>query len=141
MSREKPTSKTKVEDILAGHAPPVRAVAERLREIVLDTVPTAVESAYPHWHGIGYRHPESGYFGAIFPQADHVRLGFEFGTLLPDPHRVLEGTGKQVRYVIIQDEESIPAQAIRELILAAISLPAGRNAKLSLLRSAAKPLH
>ena len=57
------------------------------------TTPEAVEKAYPSWHGIGYRLPESGYFCGICPLADSVKLGFEFGVLLPDPQGLLEGQG------------------------------------------------
>ena len=114
------------EDILAGLTPDVADLVQDLRRLILDTVPDAVEIAYPVWKGIGYHHGTSGYFCAIFPQPSGVKLGFEFGVLLPDPDRVLEGTGKQVRYVVIQDAAQgaaqIPAGAIKRLLAAALSL-------------------
>ena len=135
MSRKKP----KPEDILADHSPEVRELVQRLRELVKATIPEATETAYASWHGIGYRHPQSGYFCAIFPQADDVRLGFEFGVLLPDPEGILEGTGKQVRYVHLNTAERIPVASIQPLLLAALSLPDGREAKMELIRNAARP--
>jgi hypothetical protein len=80
-----PKATTSVEDILADHAPPVRWLVERLREIIRQTVPEATESAHPVWHSISYRHPRSGYFCGIFPFQERVDLAFEFGVLLPDP--------------------------------------------------------
>lgn len=129
----------KPEDILAPHNAEVRQLAEHLRRLVHDTVPESEEAAYPTWHGIGYRHPDTGYFCAIFPQDDSVKLGFEYGILLPDPQRLLHGTGKQVRYVHIQDPSNLPGEAIRELLLAATSLPRGRETRQWLARNAARP--
>ncbi len=139
-SRSKGTNNVKPEDILAEHTPEVRALAESLRKLVLETIPNAVELAYPVWHGIGYRHPESGYFCGIFPQKDSVKLGFEFGVLLPDPDGLLEGTGRQVRYVTIKDNKDIRVRAVKKLLLAAIALPDSREVKMGLVRTSAKPV-
>lgn len=127
------------EDILADQAPDIRATAEALRKLIAHTAPDAIETAYPGWRGIGYTHPEAGYICAIFPYLGTVKLGFEFGVLLPDPHGLLEGAGKQLRYVVIRDGNAIPSDGIRALLLAAIGLPREREAKLSLIRSLPKP--
>ena len=94
-----------------------------------------IELAYPVWHGIGYHHPESGYFCAIFAKKDRVQLGFEFGVLLPDPDRLLDGSGKQVRYVTTARGKDIRVKAIRTLLRLATSLPDQREAKLWLVKS------
>ena len=140
MPKRMSSAHSQIEDILGSHNPEVRALVERLRKIVRETVPEAVEAAYPGWHAIGCRHPESGYFCGIFPQNDIVNLGFEFGTLLPDPDGLLEGAGKQVRYVKIKDRKDIRVRAIKKLLLAAISLPPSREMKLGLVRSGARPV-
>lgn len=124
----------KPEEILAGHTREVRALAERLRRLVLETVPDAVEAAYPVWHGIGYRHPESGYFCGIFPQKNSVKLGFEYGVLLPDPDGLLKGDGKQVRYLVFKEAKEIRVSAIKKLIRAAIRLPIDKEAKRWMMR-------
>jgi hypothetical protein len=86
-TREASTRSTP-EEILADFLPDVRALAGALRALILRTIPTASEHAYSGWRGIGYRHPQSGYFCGIFPQRDHVKLGFEYGAALPDPDRM-----------------------------------------------------
>ena len=134
--RNKSTRKSVTpDDILAGHSLEVRGLAENLRRVIKETVPDAEEVAYPVWHGIGYRHSEAGYFCGIFPQHESVKLGFEFGVLLPDPEGVLGGDGRQVRYVTIEQGRGIPSEAIRKLVLAALSLPTSREAKLWLVRA------
>lgn len=123
------------EHILTGHTPEVRELCERLRSLIRATAPEASEKAYPIWHGIGYSHPQSGYFCAIFPQQDYVKLGFEFGVLLPDPEGLLQGDGKQVRYIYVRQPEDISAEAIQEFIYAALNLPAEREAKLWMIKN------
>ena len=113
----------------------VRELVQRLRELVVATVPDAVEVSYPVWKGLGYHHPEGGYFCGIFPQKDMVKLGFEFGVLLDDPDGVLEDTGKQVRYVVIKEGQAIPEGAIKGLLEAAVGLPHQREVKLGLVKN------
>lgn len=110
------------EELLAGHSPKIKQLANRLRQLIKKTVPDASEKAYPVWRGIGYRHPESGYFCGIFPQEDSVKLGLEQGVLLNDPDGLLLGDGKQVRYVIIKAVKDIPIASIQRLLLESISI-------------------
>src|SRR3990172_443377 len=140
MAKQKPGAKIQIEELLFSHSPEIRELVQSLRYSILEIVPDAVEAAHPVWHSINYRHPESGYFCGIFPQQDRVKIGFEFGVLLPDPENLLEGDGKQVRYLTLRDEDSIPSKALKDFILAAIALPASRQVRLALVRSGAKPI-
>ncbi len=128
------------EDILAEHTPEVRALAELLRQLIRETIPEATEAAYPVWHGIGYRHPETGYFCAIFPFQDEVKLGFEYSVLLPDPTGLLHGDGRQVRYIHIRGQKDIRVRPLKALLRAAANLPGDRATKLALIRAGAKPV-
>jgi hypothetical protein len=98
------------------------------------TVPESAESAHAVWHSLSYRHPESGYFCGIFPQADRVDVAFEFGVLLADPEGVLEGDGKQVRYLRLRHSGDLRAAVFQRLLHEAIDLPPRREAKLALIR-------
>jgi hypothetical protein len=77
-------------------------------------VPEVEEAGYPGWKLIGYRHKR--YFCFIAPKVDQVQLGFEHGRTLPDPAGLLEGTGKQVRYVTLYPEQDLPLVPLKELI-------------------------
>ncbi len=140
MAKRKLHTVVKVEEILSGHSPEVRLLVERLRRIIRASVPEASESGHPVWHSIGYRHPRSGYFCGIFPHENRVDLAFEFGVLLPDPKGLLEGVGKQVRYLRLRQENDFQEAAIRELLRAAIDLPERRDVKLALVRAAVRPV-
>ena len=77
---------------------------------------------------------------ALFPFDDRVHLLFEFGVLLPDPEGLLQGGGRQVRYVPVRRNADIRMRAFRRLIQAALDLPEGRALKMALIRSGARPV-
>jgi hypothetical protein len=139
MTKRQNKSKITVEELLQSHNPEIRTIVAGLQKLIMVTVPNAAETANPGWHSISYRHPEQGYFCGLFPTQDHVILVFEFGILLPDPDGVLVGDGKQVRNVILHSPDEIPAESIQQLLIEAINLPPGKNDKLELIRSGAKP--
>lgn len=114
-------------ELLADHDEPVVVVTLWLRAVVRSAVPDAEESVYEGWHGFGFRHPEAGYVCAVFPRASDVRLSFERGVLLPDPRRLLRGSGRQVRYVEVRQVDDPPAAHLVELIDAAVDLRPGRR--------------
>jgi molybdopterin-guanine dinucleotide biosynthesis protein A len=109
-------------ELLIDHDDHVVATAQWLRDLVTATVPDAVESVYRGWHGFGYRHPVAGYFCAVFPRAGTVQLSFEHGTLLPDPHGLLTGTGRQVRVVDVRGPGDPPPRLLVDLVDAAATL-------------------
>jgi len=100
--------------------------AKRSR-FVLKEAPDASEAGYAGWRLIGYRSPH--YFCFVAPQPDHVRLGFEHSKALPDPDRLLEPMGKQVRFVRLAPGGTIPLRGIQRLIRTARrTLPERRKA-------------
>ena len=60
-------------------------------------------------------------FGYVNIFTDHVNVGFFQGTELPDPHGLLEGTGKFMRHVKLMPAKSINEEALKELIAQAYS--------------------
>jgi DNA transformation protein len=113
------------EVILGPTSPRVRELAERARALVRRVVPDADEAGRPGWKIIGYSRKR--YFCFIAPQADHVRLGFEWGVKLADPHALLEGTGSQVRWVTLGARW--PKQAALEALIRDAAAMAGSRAK------------
>jgi hypothetical protein len=138
MTKRKSKTTISPEAILLSHTAEVRAVAERLRQLVREAVPEATETAQPSWHSLNYRHPRAGYFCGLFPRAEDVLMVFEFGLLLPDPEGILEGEGKQVRFITLRRETDIRVQAIQNLLHAALALPPEKSVKLELIRAKAK---
>src|SRR5215472_15127411 len=64
--------------------------------------------------------------------ANWVNLGFNFGSLLPDPGGLLRGEGKWIRHVRIAQAADLGAPGVRELVRAAIAQaerPEGKSGK------------
>lgn len=108
---------TSVDDLLLAAAPGIRALAVRARRLVGSIVPSSVERLRPGWGLIGYNAP--AYFAFLAVDRDAIRIGFEWGVLLPDPTGLLEGVGSQVRHVTIRSAAQLDDPALASLILAA----------------------
>jgi hypothetical protein len=124
------------EALLEDYPPPMQAIANRLRRILKATVPDAIERVRPGWRLIGYDVPlgrRTAYFGYIAPENEHVHLGFEHGTAMDDPNRLLQGEGitRQVRWLTFRDGDPIDERACAELIHEAVrvaTMPRGERA-------------
>jgi hypothetical protein len=109
------------EALLDRYPEPMRAIAERLRSIVLDTYPDVIERVRSGWQLIGYDLPmgrRSVYFAWVWPEGEHVHLGFQQGWAMRDPHGVLHGRGitKRVRWLTFVPGDPIDRARCRELL-------------------------
>lgn len=101
------------DELLAFYPPPIAATARRLQRLMRSTVPDAVERVRAGWRLIGYDLPVGRrfvYFAWIWPQPEHVHLGWQVGTLLDDPRRLLGGAElelKKVRYLTFAPDERL----------------------------------
>lgn len=111
-----------VTGLLAGHSEHVKTTIAALRVLVKDVLPEVEERVYPGWKAIGFRHPEAGFIGGLFPMADHVKVAFESGARLSDPAGALElpkSSGKTVRYVTVTGPDAIDRATLTALLLEA----------------------
>jgi hypothetical protein len=113
-----------VEVFLDGFSPAHRAIAERLRSIVQRAVPDATERVRVGWRLIGFDLSigrRSVFFAWVFPEAEHVHLGFPAGVLIDDPGGVMSGTGitKRARWLTYKTGDPIDEGLATELVLAA----------------------
>lgn len=105
------------EFLLDGYPPAIRATGRALRALILRTIPGSVETIRPGWRWIAYSLPEKGRvrnYAWIGPERRHIHLGFEHGTLLADPERILRGADerlKKFRYFTFEPEIDI-AEAV-----------------------------
>jgi hypothetical protein len=121
-----------IEQFLSEAPTPIRRLMERLRSILQTTIPNHIEAIYPGWGLIGYRITQghtSKYFAYIAPTDDGVKLGFEYGILLPDPHAILEGKGTRVRYVVVRHMSDIKKKQLAPLIWEAAMIAVDHSLK------------
>jgi len=60
-------------------------------------------------------------FGYVNVFTSHVNVGFFQGASLPDPSRLLQGTGKSMRHVKLRPDTPLDSPSVRRLIQAAYS--------------------
>ncbi len=85
----------------------MRKCGDEVRELLHDGCPVACLGDAP--------------FGYVNVFASHVNVGFFHGAALPDPARLLEGTGKCMRHVKLRLGTATNATALSKLIETAYS--------------------
>ncbi|MEO6350945.1 MAG: hypothetical protein ABIP53_09875 [Candidatus Limnocylindrales bacterium] len=100
------------------YSPETRRTIEWLRAAMLRAVPSAVEKLRPGWRLIGYDLPvtrHGTYFAWIWPEVEHVHVGWQVGTLMADPDGQLRGAHlklKKVRYLTYEPGERPVAKLV-----------------------------
>lgn len=88
---------------------------------IIDELTQLVESIAPHFMS-GVKWGQGCWIDGESPRIyvhaedDHVQLGFYNGSSLKDPHRLLTGNGKYVRFVKVYDPASINTDGLAGLI-------------------------
>jgi len=85
----------------------MRNCGDEVRELLHDGCPVACLGDAP--------------FAYVNAFASHVNVGFFHGAALPDPARLLQGSGKFMRHVKLRPEAPTNAAALSKLIEAAYS--------------------
>jgi len=99
--------------------PAMMEIAMALRILIKKTVPKSHELLNP-WGLPTYEW--RGAIGYIMVGKKHLTFGFARGSELPDPAKLLQGTGKNLRHVKIRDKAQLVDANLRDLILSAVSL-------------------
>jgi hypothetical protein len=94
-------------------------IAQELRRLVKKTVAGTSESVNPWKLPTFESNGPMCYFSA---GKDHVTFGFLRGTSLPDPAKLLEGTGKNLRHVKLHSMDDLRKPGLKKLIQAAARL-------------------
>jgi hypothetical protein len=122
------------------------ALIRSVRRVLRKRLPTANELVYDNYNFfvIGYCSTErpSDCIVSIAAASNGVGLSFYYGASLPDPQKLLLGSGSQNRFIRIESAASLARPAVEELIAAAIAqadkpLPASGRGKL-IIRSIAE---
>jgi hypothetical protein len=110
------------DEIVSGVSPHARQLAEAARALIRDVYPAVVEVPWPKQRVIGYGvgpKKMSEHFCYISVSRDHINLGFMYGAELPDPEKLLQGSGKLLRHVPITELEQLSVPALRQLLVTA----------------------
>jgi hypothetical protein len=105
--------------------------ALRLREVILTNLPEIIEQIDLPARMIAYCYGQTyiEMICTIIPSKKGLKLGFYKGADLFDPERLLEGTGKNSRYINIQSKEQVNSSAVNALIERALAAYKQRMSK------------
>ncbi len=94
-----------------------------LRRFILENCPDTNELLY-NTHALTSVYSVSDRLADAFCMipiySNHLNLGFNKGTLLPDPEGMLQGTGKLIRHIPITGPADYDNQAVKTLVQSAM---------------------
>jgi TfoX/Sxy family transcriptional regulator of competence genes len=103
-----PSSPREVASFLSVFPENIREVTDKLREIVRNQGFSLTEKINKGWRSLNYHHIRSGFLFGIFPSKKFVKIYFESGAKLHDPHNVFLGKNlKQTRYLEFKTLEDV----------------------------------
>lgn len=110
-----------IEKFERGHQALIRAVRKALR----GRFPTANELAYDNYNflALGYSPTErpSDSIVSMAAGANGVGLCFIRGASLPDPKKILEGSGNQTRFIRLESVDVLARPEVEALLAAAVA--------------------
>jgi hypothetical protein len=111
-----------VADLLEPYSPEVQKLALATRAFVLRLIPNAIETVDTKSKIIGFGFG-SGYkdmICSLMPAKSWVTLGIGWGAELPDPQKLLEGSGKVHRHVKLKAESDLKTPALQAILKAGL---------------------
>src|ERR1700756_3494431 len=105
------SAEAQLRGLIAKFAPAHLRLIGAMRRSLRKLLPTAHEVVYEYrdWFVISFSPNEHGYEGvlAIRASADGVKLYFNCGKELPDPAKLLQGSGKQTRSINVEGASTL----------------------------------
>jgi hypothetical protein len=142
------TPEQQLKEFIAKFTPAMGKLIRECRAAMLKRFPTANELVYDNYNFfvIGYCATErpSDCLVSLAANSKGVGLSFYYGSTIPDPHGILEGSGNQNRFVrLVDGAATLNKPEVAELIDAAEvqvdpPLPKAGGGKLIIRSSAAK---
>lgn len=111
---------------------------EGLRRFIIDLCPDANELLY-HTHALTSLYSVTDKmldgFCMIPIYTNHLNLGFNKGTLLPDSKGLLQGTGKLIRHIPITHTNDYNNSAVKELVKASMQFALDDTGRMPIVRA------
>lgn len=124
-SQTAPSAAKQLAGFIAKFDPDVARLIRAVRSALRTRLPTANELVYDNYNFfvIGFCTTErpSDCVVSLVASAKGVALSFYYGATLPDPHKILLGSGNQNRYVRLPSAATLNTPVVRALIRASIA--------------------
>ena len=119
------STRTQLARFIARYSPSVAAQFRRARAQVRALFPRGYELVFDNYNALGCGFSTSakasGVLISVVAYPRWVTLFFFHGTRLPDPDRLLEGSGSRIRSVRLQPPSLLSSRAVRMLLKRAIA--------------------
>jgi hypothetical protein len=119
------SAEAELRGLVAKFTPAHQRLIGAMRRSLRTRLPTAHQVVYEYSNClvISYSPSERGYEGvlAVRASADDVRLYFNRGKGLPDPEKLLRGSGNQTRWIHLEGTSAFARPAVARLIDEAIA--------------------
>ena len=118
------SSEAQLEAFFKKYEPSIAAQGRAIRARMSELLPGAVQLVYDNYNAlvIGFgpsdHASEAPFSIALYPR--WVTLFFLQGAGLPDPQKLLKGSGKIVRHIVLKSPEDLDLPAVRALMAAAL---------------------
>jgi hypothetical protein len=131
-----PGPRQQLDGFIDKYTPNVAALAQQVLIKMRQRLPGAIELVYDNYNAlaIGFgpteRASDAIFSIALFPR--WVSLYFLHGADLPDPQKVLKGTGRQARHIVLEvasDLDRPPVRKLMECGLASAAKPLDRTSR------------
>ena len=125
-AKKAPTPQTQLDAFLDKYTPAVATLARACLAKMRSRLPGAVQLVYDNYNAlaIGFgpsdRASEAIFSIALYPR--WVTLFFLQGAALPDPRRLLKGSGKVVRHIVLASAADLDLPAIQDLMAQALQI-------------------
>jgi len=125
MTTETASPETRLREFIGKFDPENQRLIRAVRRALRARFPTAYELAYDNYNFfvIGYSPTErpSDAILSIAAHANGVTLCFLYGATLPDPKKILRGSGNQVRNIRLPSAADLGRPEVEALITAAVA--------------------
>ena len=88
----------------------IKEITRQTRKLIHEILPKVVEVVWLRQRNIGFGtgpKKNTEHFCWLMPASKHVSLGFNYGAELPDPKKLLEGSGKLFRHYKIKSVDDL----------------------------------
>ena len=120
-----PSSQAQIAGFIVKFTPEIAALIKATRAKMQQRLPHAVEMVYDNYNflvfGFGPTERPSEAVFSIAAYARGIGLCFLHGAKLPDPGKVLQGAGKQVRWIKLPTAATLDQPAVQSMIATALA--------------------
>ena len=111
-------------DFIAKFDPAMVKFIRSARAAMRKRLPTAIELVYDNYNflvmGFATTERASDCIASLAANAKGIILSFYWGSTLPDPHRLLQGSGTQNRFLRLESPATLADPRVEALIAAAV---------------------